>query len=187
MDSGTVYFQPGSQTVIAPTICFTLSLFEFCSNTFLNSTFSKSLNPPWIKEWIPQYLHTHAFALCSRTCFLTDHLFLSYLAFPGCILPSPHSHQLTAHSGASLAWMCTCSRGALTEQGTLATWLPLPCGRSQHGWEVGEPKVPSSLKHSSIEARRLGILGIWDIEWQKPLQGPVGTTWQAIGPEWELG
>ena len=33
-------------------------------------------------------------------------------------------------------------------------------GESQDGREVGEPKFPSSLKHSSIEVRTLGIPGI---------------------------
>ena len=33
-------------------------------------------------------------------------------------------------------------------------------GRSQYGGELGGPEVPSSLKNSSIEARRLGIPGI---------------------------
>lgn len=52
--------------------------------------------------------------------------------------------------------------------------------RSQHGGEVGETEAPSSLTHSSFEAR-LGIPGIWAAEQQKLLQGPTGTTWRPIG------
>ena len=47
---------------------------------------------------------------------------------------------------------------------------------SQDGREIGTPEFPSSLKHSSIEARTLGIPGIQATDW-----GHVETVWQDRG------
>ena len=55
------------------------------------------------------------------------------------------------------------------------------CWEIQHGREVRGTEVPSSLKHSSVEAKGLWISRVWATEWQRHLQGPTGTTEWAIG------
>ena len=54
--------------------------------------------------------------------------------------------------------------------------------REESTWQRSRGTQISLIhQHSSIEARRLGIPGILATEWQKRLQGPMGTTQRATG------